>query len=1219
MIRRIWTPFSTAAAATLLAGAAFAEDQSTPVAAASPLGAWVGSILFSGDIEFGATLNPADPVNGVNFGQLFTDKANQVVLNQFALTAERDPDPKATALDFGFKVEGMYGLDSQFTHFLGIGDQGTTSRNSFDLVEANIDAHAPILTRGGVDVKAGMFATPMGGESIDPTSNFFYSNSYIFNFGIPRKHTGILTTTHVNPVLNVYLGATTGENTSLGPGGGYNDGQFHFLGGFGLNFETVTVRALTHIGPEDPAGSLPAGVNIHGQPRFLNDVVINWKVNDRLTSVTELNYVKDNGLRAEAGGAAETLTYPLGSLVSAGLRAEVWRDARGVFVAGYPGNLDYLDAEEGLPNTSYREGPATYGEVTLGLNIKPTHLLKMVRALADGPVDGLTVRPEVRYDRVLGGGSPFGTRPGTAKDQVTVGLDVVIPLTFQRNAVTADDSASAGEDPNQSGGPSPVAEPGARGTEAMVTARPSIDDERVAPQAVTVIDTSRLGILKLASLEDLSGLAPNVDVGRAPTGDGVSAITIRGLGYAGVGMDGNPAVGLIVDNVVIGTNYGRLADLFDVSRIDVDRGPSSLLFGANAAGGVIDVRRAKPTRTWGVDLDYSLEQGYHANTEKVLFNMPVGADAGLEISASHDQRGGYFTNIYSGDGLYGGDELTTGNLQFDWNITPRLEVNFGLTLTHEDGQGQPLALGDTLAAKLLGPSLTAAMPGLRFNAYGSPFIPGVTTPLGPWQAANDYTDGNQLTSQVYSLDLTYDSSIGAFTSITAFMKQNDATNQDLSGGCAISDIGGRACDVLPNPLVGFLHAADARKYDQFTEEVRFTRDFGDRARLLAGFYYDHDDTSAAQSTEAARAGVPAAAPLADQNSVITTESASAFANLDVDLTRRLRISGGLRYVDDTTNFQQAVNQLYMPFVGAEAAALTASAGSQRTSKVVSKVSLDYRLTEDSLLHADRSVGYRPGGLAPGSTLSEQIPGQTNYDPANPKANYSTYDPETDTTYEIGLKNAFLNKQLTVNVDGFISEDADHQLSQVVLTPGYGPGFNAYVVNLPKVEVKGAELEFDYRPAPLRGLTLTGAGAYQDARITDGLVPGVEVAANPDATAGAPGESFNLTGTPLERAPALTFALRGDYVRQIGPGALDFNVGYRWTDRYSLGELAGQGDYQPAFGLVDVSVSYARSFYKIIVAVKNLTDQAYLTSAIPSLFVHTWGDPRTAVVELRAKF
>jgi hypothetical protein len=426
MSHRIWALLSTVAATTLLASAAFADDQApaaaAPAAPAAPV-SWMSGIKFSGHIEAGATMNPTSPSTGVNFGHLFTDKANQIVLNQAAITIERDPDPKATSIDIGFKIQGIYGSDSRYTHFIGELDNQTSMRNQFDIIEANLQAHIPVFTPGGIDVKIGQFSTPIGNEVIDPTGNFFYSKSYIFNFGIPLKHTGILTTTHVNSILDIYAGYTTGVNTSLGSGGGYNDGQFHFLGGIGLNFKNVTVLALTHIGPENPGPV--EGVDIHGQLRYLSDIVVTWKVNDKLTSVTELNYIRDEAAGGVAGGGvAEYLTYPLTSTVMAGVRGEIWRDANGFFVAAFPGNNDFVNFEKtGAVGSSYGGGIATYGAITLGLNIKPAHLPKMI--------DGLNIRPELRYDRTLsGGGAFFGADNIVGKDQVTIGLDVVIPLTF---------------------------------------------------------------------------------------------------------------------------------------------------------------------------------------------------------------------------------------------------------------------------------------------------------------------------------------------------------------------------------------------------------------------------------------------------------------------------------------------------------------------------------------------------------------------------------------------------------------------------------------------------------------------------------------------------------------------------------------------------------------------------------------------------------------------
>ena len=68
---------------------------------------------------------------------------------------------------------------------------------------------------GGIDLKVGQYPTPLGYETIDPSTNPFYSHSYIFQFGLPFKHTGALATTHVNDVLDIYSGIDTGTNTTI--------------------------------------------------------------------------------------------------------------------------------------------------------------------------------------------------------------------------------------------------------------------------------------------------------------------------------------------------------------------------------------------------------------------------------------------------------------------------------------------------------------------------------------------------------------------------------------------------------------------------------------------------------------------------------------------------------------------------------------------------------------------------------------------------------------------------------------------------------------------------------------------------------------------------------------------------------------------------------------------------------------------------------------------
>ncbi len=355
--------------------------------------------------------------------------------SQLLLTVQRPLDPKATDYDFGFKVQAMYGTDARFTHFLGELDYIINDRSQLDVVEAWGIVHLPWLFSGGIDVKAGQYVTLEGAEVIDPTGDFLYSHSYIFNFGIPFKHTGVMTVSHVDPMVDIYAGVDTGVNTTFGNHHGDNNTGAAFHGGIGLNFldGNLTILATTHIGPENP--DIPANqalFNPNSALRYLNDLTAIWKVNDALSLVTDLNYIRDDGFKAEGYGIAQYAIYTVNDWLKLVGRVEVWRDNNNFFVAAYPGNFDFVNFEHGFLNTAvFAPAPTTYFEITGGLNIAPpipqgTPLLKSI-----------TFRPEVRYDASLNDTTPFdgwsvfggrgfpGFGAGTKSSQFTFGGDII--------------------------------------------------------------------------------------------------------------------------------------------------------------------------------------------------------------------------------------------------------------------------------------------------------------------------------------------------------------------------------------------------------------------------------------------------------------------------------------------------------------------------------------------------------------------------------------------------------------------------------------------------------------------------------------------------------------------------------------------------------------------------------------------------------------------------
>ncbi|HEY1505649.1 MAG TPA: outer membrane beta-barrel protein [Stellaceae bacterium] len=444
--------FLTGAAAIALIGAFAAASparaqQAAPAPAPEPAApahfVWNG-ITISGHVDAGTTVNPDSPDNNINFGQLFTDRANSFRVNQTNIAAEQDIDSSAASFNWGWRVEGMYGTDSRFTHTIGLFDRATNSPYQWDLVEASLSGHFPVIFSGGIDVKAGNYPTPIGYEVIDANGNFFYTHSYIFNYGIPLKHTGAYAVGHVTDMIDVWAGADTGVNAGAPFFRSTDDNHSGaFLGGFAINnpIPNLTVLGLAHIGAENGyvAGGVGPAPDRNHYSRQIYDLVTTYKPLDALTLANETNFIRDDLFHATAEGTAFYGIYKLNDQWSFGARGEVFRDDEGFFVASFQESQAFMNAERGIPVASpifgsgYNAGKATYSGLTIGANWTPA--IPLPDALPS--TLGLTIRPEFRWDHAWGlnpGVHPFGVTAasaaagtvGTKDDQILLSVDAII-------------------------------------------------------------------------------------------------------------------------------------------------------------------------------------------------------------------------------------------------------------------------------------------------------------------------------------------------------------------------------------------------------------------------------------------------------------------------------------------------------------------------------------------------------------------------------------------------------------------------------------------------------------------------------------------------------------------------------------------------------------------------------------------------------------------------
>lgn len=423
--------------------------------------AWFDTLTVDGYIEGGITINPGQPFNKLNFGELYTDRANWPTFNGVLVTAQRPLDPKATGYDFGFKLQFQVGEDMRYNHYYGIFDYLIPSRTQFGPTEAHVLAHLPWvspISEGGIDVKLGMFTTYNGAEPLSAKDAPLYSHSHIFNFG-PFIHTGVMVVTHVKSWLDIYTGVTSGVNTSLGWPGDNNSAASAY-GGVGLNFldGNLTVLGMVHHGPENPkqldplsvgwpnfvVGGVPAACacNPNTANRTYSNIVTTWKATENLTFTTDVAYDRESGWDvitdpitgfakphgADAFAVAQYASYKIDDVFKLNSRIEYYRDNKNFFVVGFPGYFDLVNFGHGFACAScIFAGPGNVGtsylSLTAGLTITP-ELPKMPY------INGVIFRPEVRWDTTVNGTTPFFGPNGRKSSQGLIMFDAIVPFTL---------------------------------------------------------------------------------------------------------------------------------------------------------------------------------------------------------------------------------------------------------------------------------------------------------------------------------------------------------------------------------------------------------------------------------------------------------------------------------------------------------------------------------------------------------------------------------------------------------------------------------------------------------------------------------------------------------------------------------------------------------------------------------------------------------------------
>ena len=124
--------------------------------------------------------------------------------------------------------------------------------------------------------------------------------------------------------------------------------------------------------------------------------------------------------------------------------------------------------------------------------------------------------------------------------------------------------------------------------EIIVTAQKVEENVQDVPIAITAVSGDTLTESGTNNLEDLGQLVPSVTF-RKGTTNANSAVILRGVGTVSFSIAAEPSVSTVVDGVVLSRSGQAFADLVEIDRLEVLRGPQGSLFGKNASAGLINI------------------------------------------------------------------------------------------------------------------------------------------------------------------------------------------------------------------------------------------------------------------------------------------------------------------------------------------------------------------------------------------------------------------------------------------------------------------------------------------------------------------------------------------------------------------------------------------------------------------------------------------------------
>jgi len=702
--------------------------------------------------------------------------------------------------------------------------------------------------------------------------------------------------------------------------------------------------------------------------------------------------------------------------------------------------------------------------------------------------------------------------------------------------------------------------------------------------------------LRVRGADNIEAVAANVaDFSVQNLGPGQSQVAIRGVSSGQIARDQpgvKEEVGAYLDDVPISLSlFTPDLDLFDVSRVEVLRGPQGTLFGSGSLGGTVRYISNQPQlgvrSTFGETGINWINGGAPGNTAKLGFNVPLGAKAAFRVAGYSNEIGGYMDAVqpnFTVNKDVNGGARTGARVAFRLNPSGRFTITPQLVFQRVKMDGW----NRIDAFNILANQYTTSRPPVHLG--DRELFTQINEP---------YTDDFLLGS----LTLRYDLGGASLTSVSSYTVRNILVVRDA--GALTSSITGGSIGLPENVYTLNAPLNDATKSRVSTQELRLSGG-RDRFRWVVGGFYSGNRRHYGQDLLVAGFDTLAApllgAPHGFTRGVYSPEDhlfwsdlhyylkqTAAFGEATVPVGERLDLTGGIRYY----KFDEQRDQIFDGIFGQDAnGKAQIQPGATNAHGVAPRFIASYKASDAVTFNAQASRGFRLGGINDPLNVSLC----TAQDLAV-FSGHNSWKDEKAWNYEAGVKAQ--GRRSSINLSVF-----DMEVSDLQLTVTAGSCSSRLILNAPKARSQGVEAEVTITPGEHWDFALSAAlnnGKLQSdlkdgsGNIISGIKSGNRLPAVPQVQASGAatygwlvGQGSRITITGSYQYNGSRFTLIDD--EATGAGTVNLNS----FGAHTIGGPLTQSTFTyspklPGYSLVNLRFGLTRERWEVALFANNLTD------------------------------